>query len=140
MDAVASAPAIAATGLTVVRGGRQVLDGVTFEIRSGSVTGLLGPSGSGKSTLMRAIVGVQIVASGSVCVLGEPAGSASLRSRVGYVTQAPSVYTDLSIEENLRFFGAVVGADSVRIEEVTKVVGRRLARRPAGDRQRAARH
>ena len=72
---------------------------------------------------MRAIVGVQIVASGSVSVLGEPAGSPLLRRRVGYVTQAPSVYGDLSVEENLRFFAAVVGVDRARIGEVIATVG-----------------
>ena len=100
-----------------------MLSGLTLGIRSGTVTGLLGPSGCGKSTLMRAIVGVQVVASGTVTVLGEPAGSAPLRSRMGYVTQAPSVYNDLSIQENLRFFGAVVGADATRIGEVVDTVG-----------------
>jgi ABC-2 type transport system ATP-binding protein len=123
MDALPGAPAIAAADLSVIRGGQQVLKDISFEIRQGSVTGLLGPSGCGKSTLMRSIVGVQIVASGSVTVLGEPAGSASLRSRVGYVTQAPSVYLDLSVVENLRFFAKVVGADASRIAEVVEVVG-----------------
>ena len=100
-----------------------MLGGLTLTIGSGAVTGLLGPSGCGKSTLMRAIVGVQIVESGTVSVLGEPAGSAGLRSRIGYVTQAPSVYTDLSVEENLRFFASVVGADGGRIGEVVETVG-----------------
>jgi len=116
-------PAIAVSELTVVRGGRAVLNGLTLDVEPGHVTGLLGPSGCGKSTLMRAIVGVQIVASGAVTVLGEPAGSASLRRRVGYVTQAPSVYGDLSIEENLRCFASVVGADERRIAELIDTVG-----------------
>ena len=120
---MSSSAAIAVSGLTVARGGRQVLSGLTLAIRSGAVTGLLGPSGCGKSTLLRSIVGVQIVASGTVTVLGEPAGSARLRRRVGYVTQAPSVYTDLSIEENLRFFASIVGADATRIGEVVETVG-----------------
>ena len=118
-----SAPAISIAGLRVERGGRPVLHGITLEIPAGSVTGLLGPSGCGKSTLMRAIVGVQIVAAGTVSVLGEPAGSPPLRRRVGYVTQAPSVYGDLSVEENLRFFAAVVGAGRERIGEVIDTVG-----------------
>ena len=115
--------AITISELEVVRGGRPVLRGLTLEIPAGRVCGLLGPSGCGKSTLMRAIVGVQIVASGSVAVLGVPAGSPLLRRRVGYVTQAPSVYGDLSVEENLRFFAAVVGADRARIGEVIATVG-----------------
>ena len=100
-----------------------MLGGLTLDIRSGTVTGLLGPSGCGKSTLLRSIVGVQVIAAGTVTVLGEPAGSAPLRSQVGYVTQAPSVYGDLSIQENLRFFASVVGVDAARIGEVVEVVG-----------------
>jgi ABC-2 type transport system ATP-binding protein len=96
-------------GLTVVRGGRPVLDDFDLEVSAGEVTGLLGPSGCGKSTLLRALVGVQKVAGGTVVVLGQPAGSRWLRDRIGYVTQAPSVYDDLSVAENLRFFARVLG-------------------------------
>ncbi len=115
--------AISIRDLVVERGGREVLHGLSCQIAAGSVTGLLGPSGCGKSTLMRAVVGVQIVAGGSVEVLGAEAGSKELRSRVGYVTQAPSVYADLSIDENLRYFAAIVGASPERIAETTKAVG-----------------
>jgi len=108
--------------LHVVRGGRPVLDGVSLDVARGSVTGLLGPSGCGKSTLMRAIVGVQIVVGGQVTVLGDNAGSPALRRRVGYVTQAPSVYGDLSVEENLRYFAAVVGVARERISQVIETV------------------
>src|SRR5512133_2838460 len=100
----AGEPAIAIRDLRVRRGGRLVLPGISLEIRRAAVTGLLGPSGSGKSTLIRAIVGVQIVESGEMTVLGRPAGSAELRPRVGYVTQAPSVYGDLTVRENLDYF------------------------------------
>ena len=101
--------------LRVIRGGRVVLPELSCEVAAGRVTGLLGPSGSGKSTLIRSIVGVQRVAGGSVTVLGEPAGSRPLRSRVGYMAQAPSVYRDLTVRENLRFFARVLGtqADAV---------------------------
>jgi ABC-type multidrug transport system ATPase subunit len=110
--------AIGVEDLRVVRGGREVLPGLSFEVGRGSITGLLGPSGAGKTTLIRAIVGVQIVASGEVTVLGEPAGSRSLRSRVGYVTQAPSVYGDLSVRENLAYFARVLDAPRERIDAV----------------------
>ncbi len=116
-------PALAVSRLRVVRGGREVLHDVSLEVAVGTVTGLLGPSGCGKSTLMRAIVGVQIVASGEVRVLGLPAGSPELRRRVGYVTQAPSVYADLSVAENLRYFAAIVGVGAERIAEVIDTVG-----------------
>jgi ABC-2 type transport system ATP-binding protein len=103
--------------LCVLRGGKLVLPGISLDVQGGRVTGLLGPSGSGKSTLIRAIVGVQIVASGRVEVLGLPAGEPALRSRVGYVTQAPSVYTDLTVRENLEYFCAVLGAPRARVDE-----------------------
>jgi len=115
--------AIQVEGLRVVRGGNEVLHGVSLVVDSGSVTGLLGPSGCGKSTLMRSIVGVQIVAGGTVTVLGLPAGSAPLRRRIGYVTQAPSVYGDLTVLENLRYFARVVGVGRVRVAEVLDSVG-----------------
>jgi ABC-2 type transport system ATP-binding protein len=115
-------PAITVSGLHVDRGGREVLHEISFAIRRGAVTGLLGPSGSGKTTLMRAVVGVQIVAGGEVTVLGEPAGSASLRRRVGYVTQAPSVYADLVPRENLEYFAKVLGVPGSRVGEVLETV------------------
>jgi ABC-2 type transport system ATP-binding protein len=97
--------------LTVVRGGRRVLDGLELTIDRGTVTGLLGPSGCGKSTLMRSLVGVQQLTSGSVTIGGVEAGSKALRDRIGYVTQAPSVYPDLTVHENLSFFARVLGAE-----------------------------
>ena len=99
-----SEPAVSISGLRVIRGGRDVLKDINLQLAPGLITGLLGPSGCGKTTLMRAIVGVQIVESGNVTVLGQPAGHAGLRRRIGYVTQAPSVYDDLSVEANLRYF------------------------------------
>ncbi|MBK7623983.1 MAG: ABC transporter ATP-binding protein [Kineosporiaceae bacterium] len=102
-------PAIRIAGLRVVRGKRTVIEDLTLDIPAGQVVGLLGPSGCGKTTLMRALVGVQQIAGGTVEVLGLPAGTAPLRHRVGYVTQDPSVYADLTIAENLRYFAAVVG-------------------------------
>jgi len=117
-----SSPAIETKALRVVRGGSEVLHEIDLEVPEGEVTGLLGPSGCGKSTLMRAIVGVQIVQGGAVNVLGKPAGSAELRARVGYVTQAPAVYLDLSVEENLLYFATVVRAAPSRIAEVMRAV------------------
>jgi ABC-2 type transport system ATP-binding protein len=96
---------------------------VSLEIPVGSVTGLLGPSGSGKTTLLRAIVGVQRIESGRVLVLGEPAGTPLQRRRVAYVTQAPSVYADLTVRENLRYFAQIVGVEGLRIGEVVDAVG-----------------
>jgi ABC-2 type transport system ATP-binding protein len=122
-------PAVRIEGLEVRRGGRLVLPGISLTVRTGAVTGLLGPSGSGKSTLMRAIVGVQVVEGGETTVLGLPAGAPELRPRVAYVTQAPSVYGDLTVEENLQYFGSILGRDGRRVREAAEAVelGDRLA-------------
>jgi ABC-2 type transport system ATP-binding protein len=118
-----SEPAIRIEDLRVVRGGNAVLPAFTCEVEAGSVTGLLGPSGSGKTTLIRAIVGVQQVAGGSIDVLGHPAGAPALRARVGYMTQAPSVYADLTVRENLQFFARVLARPHEAIERVLGDVG-----------------
>ncbi len=117
------ASAIEVDELEVIRGGKAVLPGISLRIGAGRVTGLLGPSGSGKTTLIRAIAGVQIVEAGRVTVLGAPAGTPALRSRVGYVTQAPSIYGDLTVGENLGYFGRIVGVEAERIAEVIEMVG-----------------
>src|SRR5829696_4234637 len=115
--------AVTVTDLVVERGRKRVLRGLSFAVPEGQVTGLLGPSGSGKTTLMRAVVGVQQVRSGEVTVLGEPAGSPGLRTRVGYVTQAPSVYADLSVRENARYFAALYGRGAREADAAVADVG-----------------
>jgi ABC-2 type transport system ATP-binding protein len=115
--------AVTVSDLVVDRGPRRVLHGLSFAVPPRQVTGLLGPSGSGKTTLMRAIVGVQRVRSGEVTVLGEPAGSPGLRSRVGYVTQAPSVYADLTVRENVRYFASLYGMSSREADAALADVG-----------------
>ncbi|MGB3258284.1 MAG: ABC transporter ATP-binding protein [Ornithinimicrobium sp.] len=115
--------AIEVKSLHVRRGGREVLPTLSCALRASEITGLLGPSGCGKSTLIRAIVGVQKVESGTVTVLGRPAGSADLRHRVGYVTQAPSVYANLSVSDNVSFFARVLRAPRAEVDEVIDRVG-----------------
>ncbi|MGW5325083.1 ABC transporter ATP-binding protein [Streptomyces sp. NPDC004014] len=106
--------AVHADDLTVVRGPRTVLHHLGFTVARGQVTGLLGPSGCGKSTLIRSIVGTQAKVSGTLSVLGLPAGHATLRSRIGYVTQAPSVYDDLTVRQNLDYFAAILDPGRTR--------------------------
>ncbi|MFY1699252.1 MULTISPECIES: ABC transporter ATP-binding protein [unclassified Solwaraspora] len=116
-------PVIEVTDLVVDRGRRRVLHGISCTVGRGSVTGLLGPSGSGKSTLMRAVVGVQTVRSGQVRVFGRPAGAAALRRTVGYLTQAPSVYADLTVRENARYFAALYGLSAADADRAVADVG-----------------
>jgi ABC-2 type transport system ATP-binding protein len=119
----ADGAAVRVSDLRVWRGDRLVIPGISLALRSGAVTGLLGPSGSGKTTLIRSIVGVQIVGSGQISVLGLPAGSPELRRRIGYVTQAPSVYDDLTVRENLDYFARVLGGAGEGIDEAVRTVG-----------------
>jgi ABC-2 type transport system ATP-binding protein len=130
--------------LRVVRGGNVVLRDLDLVVPAGTVTGLLGPSGCGKSTLMRAVVGVQKIASGTVTVLGRPAGSADLRHRIGYVTQSASVYDDLTVLENLHFFAQVLGVDADRVStcleqvDLHKQGGQVVGRLSGGQRSRVS--
>ncbi|MFI9171146.1 ABC transporter ATP-binding protein [Streptomyces lincolnensis] len=119
-------PAVRAEDLTVVRGPRTVLRALDFTVPRGQITGLLGPSGCGKSTLMRAIVGTQAKVTGTLDVLGNPAGHPTLRTRIGYVTQAPSVYDDLTVRQNLDYFAAILApgraASEHRHHDVTRTI------------------
>ena len=115
--------AIDVADLVIDRGKREVLHGISARIGRGTVTGLLGPSGSGKTTLIRAIVGVQIVKSGTVTVLGQPAGSPQLRHAIGYLTQSPSVYSDLTVKENTRYFASLYGLGAAAADEAIDAVG-----------------
>ncbi|BBC35622.1 ABC transporter, ATP-binding protein [Streptomyces graminofaciens] len=119
-------PAVRAENLTVTRGPRTVLHALDFAVPPGQITGLLGPSGCGKSTLMRSIVGTQAKVTGTLQVLGHPAGAPTLRSRIGYVTQAPSVYDDLTVRQNLAYFAAILdpgrAAADRRHENVTRAI------------------
>lgn len=136
--------AVSGREVKVVRGEREVLHGIDFDLEAGAVTGLLGPSGCGKTTLIRAIVGLQAQVTGDVQVLGLPAGAPKLRGRIGYVTQEPSVYGDLTVAENLRFFAAVLGVDKADVERVIDAVDlgshadARVDRLSGGQRSRAS--
>ena len=136
--------AIVARELVVELGRRRVLCGLTFGVPAGQVTGLLGPSGCGKTTLMRCVVGVAQITSGTVEVLGLPAGSSPLRHRVGYVTQGASVYTDLTARENVRYFAALYGVSAASADAALADVAlagmatRKVATLSGGERARVS--
>jgi ABC-2 type transport system ATP-binding protein len=109
--------AVEIDGLRVLRGGRVVLSDIDISLSAGRVTGLFGPSGSGKSTLIRSIAGVQSRVEGTVSVFGAKPGSASARRALGYMTQASSIYGDLTIAENVRYFAALRGAEVGQVLE-----------------------
>lgn len=121
-----SGAAVIVDDLHVRRGSTAVLDGLSLAVPAGAVVGLLGPSGSGKTTLMRAIVGVQVVQSGTIEVLGLPAGTPALRRRVAYMTQQASVYDDLTVRQNLAYFRRILGAPASDVDRV-------IARTELGD-------
>lgn len=136
--------AVTAEGLRITRGERHVLHGLDFTVPAGQITGLLGPSGCGKTTLLRALVGVQSGVSGRLEVLGLPAGDPSLRRRIGYVTQNPAVYADLSVRANLRYFADVCGVRRGRVAAVlddvdlAEAADQRVATLSGGQRARVS--
>jgi ABC-2 type transport system ATP-binding protein len=115
--------AVLIENLHVTRGKRTALTDISVAIPRGTITGLLGPSGCGKTTLMRSIVGTQIIASGTITVLGHPAGSAPLRRRVGYVTQDATIYPDLRVIDNARYFASLYGTDARSADDAVAAVG-----------------
>ncbi|WP_405180660.1 ABC transporter ATP-binding protein [Nocardia sp. NBC_01377] len=133
MSQPSSSAAVEVRNLTVRRGKRQVLHDISLTIPKGSITGLLGPSGCGKTTLMRSIVGTQVVASGEITALGLPAGSPELRRRIGYVTQAPSIYSDISVRDNVGYYAALYGRDRDDIDDAITAVGLLEHARQRGD-------
>lgn len=121
--------AIEAIGLAIKKDKKIIINELSFSCRKGKIIGLIGPSGSGKTTLMRTIIGVQKNSSGSLSVLGEAAGGSMLRQKIGYVTQQPSVYLDLTVEQNLQYFAAIVGASKENIQKVVEAVELQKQRR-----------
>lgn len=115
-------PSLVGSSVIVEKAGRAILANLNFTVHAGRLTGLIGPSGSGKTTLMRSIVGVQKLSSGNLTVFGQPAGNKTLRPRIGYVTQSPAVYTDLTVGQNLRYFATLAKAKKSQIDEVMNAV------------------
>lgn len=101
---------------------KQILTDINANVFTGAIVGLLGPSGAGKTTLIRAILGLQKPSKGTITVLGLSAGSKQLKSTVGYVTQSPSVYADLTVYENISYFGSLLKVNKGDTTSVIKKV------------------
>ncbi|TMC12573.1 MAG: ABC transporter ATP-binding protein [Chloroflexi bacterium] len=113
--------AVAIEGVTKSFGSLRALDGVSLRVHPGEVYGLLGPNGSGKTTLIRMLVGLVLPETGSIEVLGTRMPDIGVLGRIGYMTQQAALYPDLSVEENVRFFGAVNDAEA-GLEEALRFV------------------
>lgn len=137
-------PAITTKNLTVHIKQNTILDNINLAIPSGTISGLLGPSGSGKTTLIRSLVGLQSITNGSAHLLTFPAGSDSLKSKVGYMTQSPAIYDDLSVVENIRYFATLTQQPRERVDQVIEEVSlsdlakRRAAKLSGGQRARVS--
>jgi ABC-2 type transport system ATP-binding protein len=122
-------PAILATNLTKCFGDFTAVDKVNFEVRHGEIFGFLGPNGSGKTTSIRMMLGLMKPTSGSVEVLGMKVDgdTARIRPRVGYMSQRFSLYNDLTVLQNLKFYGAAYGLKNAelktRIDEALQMAG-----------------
>jgi len=114
--------AVQISNLSIVRDGKTIISELNADVPAGKIVGVLGPSGSGKTTLFRSIVGVQQIHQGSITVLGQPAGSKSLRNQIGYLTQSASIYSDLTCIENLRYFSRLLGESDFSVQEILELV------------------
>lgn len=113
--------AIESKDLSIKKDRATILDALTFTIKQGTITGLVGPSGSGKTTLMRAIVGVQKY-DGELEVLGQDAGDKQLRPKIGYVTQSPAIYPDLTVRQNIAYFAAITKTNKAQVDNIIETV------------------
>ena len=121
---VANSPAVEAREVRKRFGEVTALDGLSLTVAAGEIYGLLGPNGSGKTTLIRALAGLVRPDAGEVRVFGATPRAAVAGGAIGYMTQAPALYGELSVEENLRFFAALEGVADVagRIEDALRHV------------------
>jgi ABC-2 type transport system ATP-binding protein len=106
-------------------GAVTALDGLTLSVNAGEIYGLLGPNGSGKTTFIRSLAGLVRPDAGEITVFGQSPRAAVASGGVGYMTQVPALYGELSIDENLRFFAALEGITDVdaKIEDALGRVG-----------------
>ncbi|MCZ7581961.1 MAG: ABC transporter ATP-binding protein [Deltaproteobacteria bacterium] len=114
------ASAIVLSDLRKSFGKREVLRGLDVDIPEGAIYGIVGPNGAGKTTLFRSLVGLSPWDAGDARVLGTKPGDPRARQKIGYMTQAEALYQDLTVEENLRFFGRLFGLNGSELDEACR--------------------
>ena len=120
-------PAVDIKNLSIALGGHvQALKHINLEIPEGKITGFIGPSGAGKTTLIKSIVGRLEAPRGSIRIFGHVAGSPELRKVITYMTQELSVYSDLTVRENIVYFSRMAGQSRkeavATVKELLRVV------------------
>jgi ABC-2 type transport system ATP-binding protein len=118
--------AITINNLAFNYGGLKVIDDISMEIRAGTSYGLLGPNGAGKTTLIRLMVGLLKPRAGSLKILKQTP-SRQTAHLIGYMPQQPALYSELSVAQNIDFFGHIYGLKSKkqrspRVDEVIKLI------------------
>ena len=122
-------PAISAEHLVRRFGNLTAVNDVSFRVEQGEIFGFLGPNGSGKTTVIKMLTGLLPLSGGSALVEGIDvrADSEGVRERIGYMSQNFSLYYDLTVEENLQFYGRIYSLDSQRLkrrmEEIVEING-----------------
>lgn len=115
--------AVQVDGVKRFFGAFEAIRGISLQIQPGETYGLLGPNGAGKTTLIRMLVGLLRPSEGRVRVLGVEMPDKAVLAKVGYMTQSKAIYADLTVRENVRFFGAMAGLrDEERVAEVISLV------------------
>ncbi len=133
---MASEPAVAVRDLVKRFGSFTAVDHLSFEIAPGEIFGFLGPNGSGKSTTIRMLCGLLLPTEGEAFVSGISVREQpeKVRARIGYMSQLFSLYEDLTVQENLEFFGGVYGVGGRRLRERMEALLDRLSLQPERNR------
>ena len=118
---MSDAYAVNVDGVSKSFGAFKALNGINLRVRQGEIYGLLGPNGAGKTTLIRLLCGLLEAHAGTVTVLGHRMPNVAVLRHIGYMTQQAALYPSISVEENVRFFAAINGADE-GVQEALELV------------------
>ncbi|MFL0352577.1 ABC transporter ATP-binding protein [Xanthomarina sp. GH4-25] len=113
---------IQAEGLTKIFGDFTAVNAITFEVKKGEIFGFLGANGAGKTTAMKMLIGISLPTSGAAQVAGFDVFTKAedIKKNIGYMSQKFALYDDLTVKENITFFGGIYGLSKVKIKIKTK--------------------